>query len=55
MLNSHGPTSCTTENFSGYTELITSVKIVYIQGAQTQVPMYVWHTRFGIVAPNISR
>jgi hypothetical protein len=30
MLSSHGLTLCTTENFSGCTELITSVKIAYI-------------------------
>jgi len=54
MLSGNGLNLCTTEIFSGCTELITSVKIAYIGGAQTQVPKSVWHTRFCKLASNIS-
>jgi len=53
-LSGHGLTLCTVEKFSGCTELITSVKIAYIWGTQTQVPKSLSHTSFGKVAPNIS-
>ena len=52
-LNGHGVTLCSTENFSGYTELITSVKITYIWGTNPG-PQSLWYTRFCKVTPNIS-